>query len=121
MRGPAGMVVKIMLNPFNIFKKPGISTVQCAVVGETVVAESKETQRVEGNHYFPPDSVNWDLLQPSDQTSVCPWKGVARYYDVVVGDKRLPAAAWTYETPSDAAQHIAGHLAFWHGVKVVRA
>lgn len=110
-----------MLNPFNILKKPVVPTVQCAVVGETVVAESKETQRVEGNFYFPPQSVNWDYLEPSNQTSVCPWKGVARYYDVVVEGKRLPAAAWTYEAPSDAAQHIAGHLAFWHGVKVVRA
>ncbi|MEX0700165.1 MAG: DUF427 domain-containing protein [Acidimicrobiia bacterium] len=110
-----------MLNPLNILKKPSIPTTQCAVVGETVVAESKETQRVEGNHYFPPESVNWDYLEPSDHTSVCPWKGFARYYDVVVDGKRLPAAAWTYETPSDAAQHIAGHLAFWHGVKVVRA
>lgn len=109
-----------MLNPLNILKKPSIPTTQCAVVGDTVVAESPDTLRVEGNHYFPPESVNWEYLAPSDQTSVCPWKGVARYYDVVVDGKRLPAAAWTYETPSEAARHIAGYIAFWHGVKVVR-
>lgn len=110
-----------MLNPFNILKQPTVPTLHCAVVGESVVAESPNTQRVEGNHYFPPDTVNWEFLEPSDQTSVCPWKGVATYYDVVVDGKRLPAAAWTYKTPSDAAQHIGGYVAFWRGVKVVRA
>jgi uncharacterized protein (DUF427 family) len=110
-----------MLNPFNILKQPTVPTLHCAVVGESVVAESPDTQRVEGNHYFPPETVNWEFLEPSNQTSVCPWKGVASYYDVIVDGKRLPAAAWTYETPSDAAQHIGGYVAFWRGVKVVRA
>jgi uncharacterized protein (DUF427 family) len=103
------------------FKKPTDGVRHVAVADGTVVAKSGDTQRVEGNHYFPPDSVNWDLLERSDHTSFCPWKGQASYYDVVVDGRRLPAAAWTYETPSDAARHIKGYLAFWHGVKVTKA
>jgi len=88
-----------------------------AVAGTTVVAESPVTVRVEGNHYFPPDTVDWSLLVRSDETSVCPWK----YYDVVAGGRRLPAAAWVYETPTVAAGHIRGHVAFWRGVRVTVA
>ncbi len=91
------------------------------MVGETTVAESSDTVSVEGNQYFPPDAVEWDLLEASDRTSVCPWKGVANYYDVIVDGQRLPAAAWSYKTPSDAAQQIGGHVAFWKGVKVVKS
>lgn len=105
----------------NIFKKPANQVGHRAMVGNTVVAESPETQRVEGNQYFPPDAVNWDMLKASDGTSVCPWKGVASYYDVIVDGHRLPAAAWSYKTPSDAARQIGGHVAFWRGVKVVKA
>jgi len=108
-----------MLNPFNLLKRPSLDTVrQRAVVGETVIAEAADTQRVDGYVYFPADTVDFDRLEPSSRTSVCPWKGVASYYDVVVDGQRLPAAAWTYETPSPAAKHIAGHIAFWHGVRV---
>jgi uncharacterized protein (DUF427 family) len=89
-----------------------------AVAGSTVVAESQETVGLEGNHYFPPDAVEWSRLVRSSQTSVCPWKGVATYYDVVDGDRRFPAAAWVYENPSEAAAHINGHVAFWRGVEV---
>jgi uncharacterized protein (DUF427 family) len=110
-----------MLNSINRLKKPATPQNHRALVGDTVVAESPDTQSVEGNQYFPPDAVNWDLLEASDRTSVCPWKGVASYYDVIVDGHRLPAAAWSYKTPSDAAQHIAGHVAFWRGVKVVSA
>jgi uncharacterized protein (DUF427 family) len=92
-----------------------------AVVGDSVVAESEDTTEVEGNQYFPPQAVEWDLLEPSEHTSVCPWKGVASYYDVIVDGRRLPAAAWTYKTPSPAARHIAGHVAFWRGVGVSEA
>lgn len=90
-----------------------------AVVGDTVVASAPETQRIDGYHYFDPASVNWDLLEPSSRTSVCHWKGVATYYDVVVGEERYPAAAWTYADPSEAAASIKGHVAFWRGVTVV--
>jgi uncharacterized protein (DUF427 family) len=83
-----------------------------------VIARSDDTVVVEGNHYFPPDSIDRSLLRPSDETTVCPWKGRASYYDVVVGDEVNPAAAWTYPEPRSRAAHIAGHVAFWRGVRV---
>ena len=89
-----------------------------AVAGKTVVATAQETVRLEGNHYFPPEAVDWSHLKPSPQTSVCPWKGVATYYDVYDGDRCFPAAAWVYETPREAAADITGHIAFWQGVRV---
>lgn len=91
-----------------------------AVVGETTLASAAKTRVVEGNDYFAPETVNWDYLEPSTKTTVCPWKGVATYYDVVAEGERLPAAAWTYEDPSEAASDIKGHVAFWGGVKVRR-
>lgn len=109
-----------MQNPLKLLSKPTGGSSHQAVVDDTIIADAKETVRVEGNHYFPPNTVNWDLLEKSDRTSVCHWKGVATYYDVVVGDRRLPAAAWTYETPSPAASEIKDHIAFWRGVKVVK-
>lgn len=102
------------------FKRSSASPERRAVVGETVVASTAATQKVDGRHYFAPEKVNWELLEPSPQTSVCPWKGVATYYDVVVDGTRYPAAAWTYEDPSDAAANIKGHVAFWRGVKVAK-
>jgi uncharacterized protein (DUF427 family) len=91
-----------------------------AVAGDTVVADSAETIPLEGNYYFPPETVDWSKLEPSSQTSVCAWKGVAKYYDVLDGERRLPNAAWVYEEPSSAAADIKGHIAFWHGVTVER-
>lgn len=108
-----------MQNPLELFGKSTGGSGYQAVVDGTVVADATETVRVESNHYFPPDTVSWDLLEKSDRTSVCYWKGVAAYYDVVIGDRRLPAAAWTYQTPSPEAEHIREHVAFWRGVKVV--
>ena len=112
-----------MPNPLRIFnKRPGsASTAYRAVAEETVVAESTDTKRLEGNHYFPPESVDWSRLEKSEETSVCFWKGVATYYDVVTDGRRLPAAAWTYETPSPAAESIKDHVAFWRGVHVSRS
>lgn len=89
-----------------------------AVAGETVVARSQATIQLEGNDYFPPEDIDWSRLEPSTQTSVCPWKGMAKYYDVYDGDRCFPAAAWVYETPSAAATDIAGRIAFWQGVRV---
>lgn len=89
-----------------------------ATVGSTVVAEADETTRVSGYEYFPSESVDWSRLVPTSQTSVCPWKGVATYYDVVNGDRRLEGAAWVYQDPKPAADHIRGHVAFWGRVKV---
>lgn len=109
-----------MINPFRLFAGSDGGSSRRAVAGDTVVAEAGETQRVDGYEYFPPDAVNWELLEDSEQTSVCPWKGVASYYDVVADGERYPAAAWSYRRPSDAARHIAGHVAFWRGVRVVK-
>jgi len=85
---------------------------------DTVIAESDNTVVVEGNHYFPADSVRQDLLVTSDTTTVCPWKGTASYYSLSVGGKENPDAAWYYPTPKDAAAEIKGHVAFWRGVTI---
>jgi uncharacterized protein (DUF427 family) len=83
-----------------------------------VIAESDETVVVEGNHYFPPGSVDRSRLAESDTHTVCPWKGTASYYDVVVDGERNADAAWYYPAPKDAAAEIKDHVAFWHGVTV---
>ena len=84
----------------------------------TVVAESDDCVMIEGNHYFPADSVRMEFMQPVDHTTVCGWKGVANYYDIVVNGKRNPGAAWYYAAPLPAASEIQGHIAFWKGVRV---
>ena len=89
-----------------------------AMWNDTVLAESDETVVVEGNHYFPPESLRWDHFEDSTATSVCPWKGTASYYDVVVDGSRNPGAAWYYPQPKDAAAEIKDRVAFWKGVKV---
>lgn len=89
-----------------------------AVWNGTVLAESGDTIVVEGNHYFPPDSINSEHFQKSEHHSVCGWKGTASYYDVVVNGETNKNAAWYYPTPKDDAKQIAGYIAFWHGVQV---
>lgn len=89
-----------------------------AVWNGAVLAESARTIVVEGNHYFPPDAVNLQYLKPSETHTTCPWKGRASYYHVEVAGQVNQDAAWTYPAPKDAASHIAGYVAFWHGVKV---
>jgi uncharacterized protein (DUF427 family) len=89
-----------------------------AIWNGSVVAESDRCQVVEGNHYFPPDAVRREHLRPSETQTECSWKGTARYYDVVVGERRNPDAAWYYPEPKAAAATIAGWVAFWHGVTV---
>ena len=89
-----------------------------AIWNGAVIAESDATVVVEGNHYFPPASLNRDHLRPSDHTTVCPWKGTAGYFDVVVGDEENPNAAWIYREPKEAAAEIRDHVAFWRGVEV---
>ena len=89
-----------------------------AVWNGNVLAESGETEIVESNHYFPPDSVNWDRMVPNPKQTTCPWKGVAEYFDVVVDGEVNPAAAWQYPDPKPAAAHIKDHVAFWGGVQV---
>lgn len=83
-----------------------------------VVAESDATRTVEGNHYFPPESVRREHLRESATHTTCAWKGIASYYDVVVGDSVAQDAAWTYPEPKPAASAIRGYLAFWRGVRV---
>ena len=89
-----------------------------AIWNDTVIAESADTKIVEGNHYFPPDSVKKDFFRDSATTSVCGWKGTARYYTLVVDGKENADAAWYYPEPKAAASQIAGRIAFWKGVKV---
>ncbi len=82
------------------------------------IARSDQTVVVEGNHYFPADSVDPQVLAPSRTRTTCPWKGVASYYDVVVDGKRNADAAWYYPDPKSAAEQIRGRIAFWKGVTV---
>ena len=89
-----------------------------AVVDGITIAESDKTVVVEGNHYFPPDSVQWDLLSETERTTVCPWKGTANYYSVVAGGTSLDNVAWTYRQPKDGAAEIKDHVAFYPQVSV---
>ncbi|MBP2030035.1 uncharacterized protein (DUF427 family) [Methanohalophilus levihalophilus] len=83
-----------------------------------VIAESDETIMVEGNHYFPPDSVKMEYFSKSETTSRCPWKGLAHYYDITVNGETLKDGGWYYPEPSPAAAEIKDHVAFWKGVEV---
>lgn len=83
-----------------------------------LIASSDETVVVEGNHYFPADSVDPAVLKPSDTTSVCPWKGTAQYYSLSVDGAENKDAAWYYPDPKSAAENIRGRIAFWKGVTV---
>jgi uncharacterized protein (DUF427 family) len=83
-----------------------------------VIAESDDTVMVEGNHYFPADSVKPEYLQASQTHSTCPWKGEASYHSLSVAGQANPDAAWYYPAPKDAAKHIRGRVAFWRGVSV---
>jgi uncharacterized protein (DUF427 family) len=85
-----------------------------------VLAESEQTIVVEGNHYFPPEALRREYLRPSNAHTVCGWKGLASYYDVVVDGQTNREAAWYYPEPKDAARQIKGYVAFWHGVQVAR-
>lgn len=89
-----------------------------AVWKGTVLAESDDTKVVEGNHYFPPESVKREYLVPTDTHTTCPWKGEASYYAVQVDGDTNPDAAWYYPSPKDAAAQIKDHVAFWKGVQV---
>lgn len=89
-----------------------------AIWKDSVIAESDDTVSIERNTYFPRDSVRWDLLEPSDTTSTCPWKGEASYYSVVVGGEVNRDAAWEYRTPKPGAEAVRDRVAFWRGVRV---
>ncbi len=83
-----------------------------------VVAESEAVETLEGSLYFPRDRVRMDLLERCSTRTVCPWRGAATYYDVRVGDRVEPAAAWSYETPKRRARRIEGAVAFWKAIDV---
>lgn len=84
-----------------------------------VLAESNDTIVVEGNHYFPSSALNRQYFTENNTHTVCPWKGTASYYDVVVDGKLNAAAAWYYPDPKEAATQIKDYVAFWHGVQVI--
>jgi len=94
-----------------------------AVWNGAVIAESDETLTIEGNEYFPPDSVHREYLVPSDTPYTCPWKGECTYYSLMVEDGENKDMAWTYENPLPAAiekvgQDFTNYMAFWRGVEV---
>jgi uncharacterized protein (DUF427 family) len=89
-----------------------------AIWNGTVIAESDRCVVVEGNKYFPPEAVKREYLRDSDTHSVCPWKGTASYYDVVVNGETNKDAAWYYPETKAAADNVKGHIAFWKGVVV---
>ncbi|HKG22329.1 MAG TPA: DUF427 domain-containing protein [Blastocatellia bacterium] len=85
---------------------------------DAVIAESDDTVVVEGNHYFPSESINKEYFRESSTHSTCPWKGEASYYDLIVGGEVNKDAAWYYPTPKEAAKEVKDRVAFWRGVKV---
>ncbi len=89
-----------------------------AVWNGTVLAESDQFELVEGNVYFPPDTLHSEYFKESNTHTTCSWKGVASYYTVSVDGQENPDAAWYYPEPKDAAKNIKGYVAFWKGVKV---
>ena len=83
-----------------------------------VIAETDDTVVVEGNHYFPADSLHRDFFSSSDKKTTCHWKGEASYFDITVKGQNNKAAAWYYPEPLLAAAGIKGRVAFWRGVVV---
>ncbi len=90
-----------------------------AIWNDEVIAESNETVVVEGNHYFPASSITEEYFKPSDTIYECPWKGTANYYNLSVAGAEKTDAAWYYANPKEAAQEIAGHIAFGNEVRIV--
>lgn len=84
-----------------------------------VLAESNKTINIEGNHYFPPESMHREYFIANDEHTICPWKGVASYFDIKIGNNLNSSAAWYYPDPKYLALAIKGYIAFWHGIEVV--
>jgi len=91
-----------------------------AIWNNKIIAQSNKIINIEGNNYFPIESVNMDLLSESNTHTVCPWKGTASYYDITVDGKINTDAAWYYPNPSALADRIKGYVAFWNGVKITK-
>ncbi|WP_295449690.1 DUF427 domain-containing protein [uncultured Thiodictyon sp.] len=85
---------------------------------DAVLAESRDTVTVERNQYFAAESIDRQYFRESSTHSVCPWKGEASYYDIVVHGETNKDAAWYYPEPKEAAKEIKGRVAFWKGVRV---
>jgi uncharacterized protein (DUF427 family) len=89
-----------------------------AIWNGAVLAESDRCEIVEGNYYFPPDSINTEYFQPSNTHTICSWKGQASYYTIAVDGQENKDAAWYYPDPKERAKNIKGYIAFWKGVNV---
>lgn len=89
-----------------------------AILNDVVLADSPTTVVVEGNHYFPPESISWDRLESSATRTVCPWKGLASYHDALLDDGVVQDVGWTYKRPSPLARRIRGHVAFGPYVRI---
>ncbi len=89
-----------------------------AIWNGVVIAESPKTVLIEGNHYFPRETVNMEYLHDSSSHTICPWKGQASYYSIEVNGQVNKDAAWYYPQPKSAAREITDHIAFWRGVKI---
>ena len=90
-----------------------------AIWNDTIIAESADTLMVEGNHYFPLESLKKEYFEESKTLTICPWKGTASYFSLRVNDKVNEDAAWFYATPKSAAVQVLNRVAFWKGVNVV--
>ncbi len=89
-----------------------------AIWNDTVLAESDDTIVIEGNHYFPPETVNKSYFKNSDTHSICPWKGKASYYTIEVDGNKNKDAAWYYPDTKEMAKKFENYVAFWKGVEV---
>ena len=87
---------------------------------DKVLAESDSTIVVEGNHYFPPGDIKFEYFQKSETHTVCSWKGIASYYNIVIDGEVNKDAAWYYPETKPAAKEIKNYVAFWRGIKVVK-
>ena len=96
--------------------KREVSIIMKATWNGGTLAESNDTIVVEGNHYFPTDSINWEYFSPSETHTVCGWKGTASYYDVTVNHDTNKDSAWYYPETKSEAKNIEGYVAFWKGV-----
>ncbi len=89
-----------------------------AIFNNQIIAESNNTIELEGNNYFPPESLNKQYFKESTYESTCPWKGEASYYTIDVNGEIRDEAGWYYKNPSEAAKQIKNHVAFWKGVRI---
>ena len=90
-----------------------------AIWNDTVIAHSDDTIVVEGNHYFPKADVDTSMLEKSETTSECPWKGTAHYYTIDCDGERNEDAAWYFPDPKAAAETVRGRIAFSRGIEVI--